>query len=281
MAQFPLERARHVSRDAVISCCLHLSSIHWSDATYPSIDVDGKPSSSTGAHRWAMTTIASYTRSRSSIIKMVGFSSRSSELGSRSVLAMVPFKLRLTILNALALYSVICVCAPSFNVTIDDRDGDSRTGQYPEYDPPGGWAQGANCGGCQARPDPSKALHGTWHDTTQHPQDPTPRTITISFSGTAVYVYNIIANHVPATDTLTSLSFMLDGEHVATYEHPPTQSSQYMYDVLVYSNGSLEDMKHTLKIQDMTSPTGPPSLVLFDYVVYTTHQPDSSSLVSI
>ena len=72
------------------------------------------------------------------------------------------------------------------NVTVDDENGDEFTGVKPIYTPSGSsgnWVQGAYCAGCFARPDPSKALDGTWHDSTHGASDSFQRAIEITFTG--------------------------------------------------------------------------------------------------
>ena len=73
------------------------------------------------------------------------------------------------------------------NVTIGDKYGDSMTGAVPIYNQNSGfgWIQGADCNGCSgaAKPDPSQAFNGTWHDATWEPKDGSPRTIQVSFEG--------------------------------------------------------------------------------------------------
>ncbi|KAI0800516.1 hypothetical protein C8Q74DRAFT_421266 [Fomes fomentarius] len=113
--------------------------------------------------------------------------------------------------------------ALSMNRTIDDEYGDSVTGLVPQYSPPGAWHQGSTCGGCFVHLDPSQVLNGTWHDATHNAGQPEPRSITMRFNGTAVYVYNVLANQVSFADTLTNLTFALDGHQVGTslpgFEH--------------------------------------------------------------
>jgi hypothetical protein len=69
------------------------------------------------------------------------------------------------------------------NVTVDDEYGDEVTGAKPSYSPSEGWSQGANCTGCLAKPDPSQAFSGTWHDGTATPGDPEGRVVNYTFNG--------------------------------------------------------------------------------------------------
>ncbi|KAL1951072.1 hypothetical protein VTO73DRAFT_221 [Trametes versicolor] len=174
--------------------------------------------------------------------------------------------------------AVACTATP-VNHTIDDRYGDSITGVIPTYRPPGDWTHGDECISCNLYPanlghtsssgapvDPAQAFNGTWHYTTWLPGS-LRRNITVQFVGQAVYVFNIIANVVLSATTNTTLTFSLDGEIVGHYSHLPDPSGpDLMYNVAVYSNHSLPYGDHTLVI---SAEGKGPSLVLFDYVVYT------------
>ncbi|KAI0829009.1 hypothetical protein BC628DRAFT_1189015 [Trametes gibbosa] len=94
------------------------------------------------------------------------------------------------------------------NRTIDDQLGDSVTGVQPVYAPEGGWALGSGCTTCNIHPglvDLAQAFDSTWHDTTHHPGGP-EQVIMVEFSGSAVYVFSLIANVVSSTTTLTNLT---------------------------------------------------------------------------
>ncbi|PIL31267.1 hypothetical protein GSI_05965 [Ganoderma sinense ZZ0214-1] len=153
------------------------------------------------------------------------------------------------------------------NRTIDDQNGDQVTGKVPIYTPAGGWTQGSHCNGCGINisigVDPGELFDGTWHDTTVHPNGP-PHAITMNFTGSAVYVFNMIANHVAHVSTATHLIFSIDGQRVGTYDHIPDNTSAFYYHVPVYTNSSLPYGEHDLQIVADGSQL---SLVLFDYVV--------------
>ena len=163
--------------------------------------------------------------------------------------------------------SMACTAAISVNRTIDDEEGDPITGFKPEYSPPGLWNIGATCDHCTVRPNSSQTLNGTWHDTTFYPGSPGPQSITLRFKGTAIYVYNVLANTVPSTDTLTALEFTLDGTMVGTFYHVPTTLLAYEYNVSVYANETLPNVDHELVIQ--AAEVAYPVLILFDYAIYT------------
>ncbi|KAI0658425.1 hypothetical protein C8Q70DRAFT_893759, partial [Cubamyces menziesii] len=155
------------------------------------------------------------------------------------------------------------------NRTVDDQNGDSVTGAMPSYLPDGGWAQGSQCMTCNIHPglvDVSQAIEQTWHDSTYHPGQP-DRVITVSFTGTAVYVYNLIANNVQYTTTLTNLSFSIDGTYIQQFTHAPdSNEAQILYSVAVFSHTGLSNQPHTLEIR-ANGPSA--SLILFDAAIYT------------
>ncbi|CDO76610.1 hypothetical protein BN946_scf184868.g24 [Trametes cinnabarina] len=169
------------------------------------------------------------------------------------------------------------LASPSLvNHTIDDQLGDSVTGELPTHAPDDKWAQGQICTGCAMHPgivDPGKTFQGTWLDSTYHPGQP-DRVITASFTGRAVYVFNLIANSFPYITTETNLSFSVDGTYMGQYIHLPDPSQTIIYDVCVFSHTDLADQPHTLEMR----ANGPnASLILFDYIIYTADAPDSPS----
>ncbi|KAI0652613.1 hypothetical protein C8Q79DRAFT_111415 [Trametes meyenii] len=174
--------------------------------------------------------------------------------------------------------SVVATSARLVNRTIDDKNGDSASGALPVYSPDNAWADGSICATCNIFPqgashagtgvavELSKTFRSSWHDSTYHP-GLGPSTITVRFTGKAVYVYNLIANNVAQTTTVTNLTFSLDGMLVGNFFHQPeVNADPLVYNVTVYANTSLSHSPHTLVI----SASGvAPSLVLFDYIVYT------------
>ena len=104
-----------------------------------------------------------------------------------------------------ATISLLRAEAGSIDVILDDADDSIQ------YIPANGWTRGELCVGCLAKPDPSLAREGTWSDTTHHPGDAETRIVATRFTGTAVSVYCILANYIQWVDTMTNLSFVLDG----------------------------------------------------------------------
>ena len=172
------------------------------------------------------------------------------------------------------------------NFTIDDEDGDERTGVKPRFTPDGKWTQGSTCPGCKAQPDASRIFKRTWHDATYHTFDGPDRTISFDFEGKAfpsqmymydygvliqnvlgqaIYVFFLLANNIPYVTTFTNLSFTLDGEHMDVFSHEPTDSPDYDYNVPVFAKTDVPTGRHSMNV---VATGANHSLLLFDYVIY-------------
>ncbi|KAI0633049.1 hypothetical protein C8Q77DRAFT_865789 [Trametes polyzona] len=155
------------------------------------------------------------------------------------------------------------------NRTIDDQKGDSVTGAVPVFLPPGGWNIGQACDTCTVNSAviaTEKVFDGTWHDSSHAGLTDSNKTIVVNFTGSAIYMYNILVNRVPATHTLTRLEFFLDGDHAFSFIHVPDNTTDVIYNALVYSNTSMPQGPHSL--QAVASGNGT-ILTLFDYAIYT------------
>lgn len=185
-------------------------------------------------------------------------------LHKASFLSFLLMAARVLVLSFLALLWTPLALAGTQNLTIDDAD------PRFSYSPSGKWtARPGPCSGCQAEPNSSLAYDGTWHDTTfVNGQDLTPFNATVSFSGSAVYVYCIISHAQSDPDGNTDMQFMIDGEIVGSANIPPTGEATYSYNYLVYS-GQFAEGQHTLTVVN-GQEGGPTSLALLDYIKYTT-----------
>ncbi|KAF9821387.1 hypothetical protein IEO21_00633 [Rhodonia placenta] len=154
------------------------------------------------------------------------------------------------------------------NRTIDDENGDSVTGLQPVYAPPSGvWNYGPTCPGCFVQPDVDDCFDHSWHDVTANPSDPEPRNVTLTFNGTAIWVFGVIPNYVPYATTYVNISFELDGHTVGSFSHIPSESDAYQYNVTLYSNTSLKDAQHTLTMTPRRDVNA--SYMAFDWAMYT------------
>ncbi|KAH9932121.1 uncharacterized protein BXZ73DRAFT_77617 [Epithele typhae] len=189
---------------------------------------------------------------------------------------MTPWEFRVSAYTLLASF-FLRVSSRQVNVTIDDEFGDDITGAKPVYSPDTGlWTQGSTCTGCgvrsiaypQGEVQASQAFHGTWHDATYLSGYGSPCAVTLTFNGTAVVVFNLIANAgVEQTNTNTSVDFFLDGALAGSYLHEPdSEGPSVLYNVPVFSKSGLPHQPHTLVMQADTTTF---SLILFDHAIYT------------
>ena len=132
-----------------------------------------------------------------------------------------------------------------------------------------------NCTICAIQPSElavDQILDQTWHHGTYFIG--TPISVEVTFTGTAVYVYNVVPNTLPGADTQVNISFAIDGETVGTFFHPNDSSSIILYNHLVYSHASLSNTPHTLV---MSASGDQESLIFFDYLLFTTDVDNPSS----
>ncbi|PCH33249.1 hypothetical protein WOLCODRAFT_14596 [Wolfiporia cocos MD-104 SS10] len=175
----------------------------------------------------------------------------------------------------LFLVPVICfsflrpVLAALRNVTIDDTYGDPDTGVQFTYAPAGNWSLGQNCTNCEAHPDPAYTYDKSWHDTTFFPSlDTAPPNASVSFNGSAIYVYCIVYHTTSYPNNYMDLRFLIDGEETGNFNQIPTGSTEIDYNHLVYKNSSIPHGVHTFTLVN-GQPGGQAALVLLDYMTYT------------
>lgn len=196
------------------------------------------------------------------------------------------------LLVQLALFAQQCFALS--NVTVDDSGTDPITGAAIQYT--SGWNIGPECRGCQAQPDRARAYNGTWHDATYDkavPGNSIPHNATFRFTGmvvaccslrggpdrkaptgSAVYVYGIVSHSSTFPVSDADIHFYIDGELSGALEFTPTGENEYTFDVPLYANDSLEYALHVVTLQDGRIG-GNSSLVLLDYIVYSTCVPHS------
>ncbi|KZT67631.1 hypothetical protein DAEQUDRAFT_384243 [Daedalea quercina L-15889] len=126
------------------------------------------------------------------------------------------------------------------NVTVDDTYGNEATSAQVSYD--GLWSDVQNCteSGETVCPSPERAYNHTWHAAAEY------GTAQISFSGTALYVYCILAqNHT------TDLTFWLDNNLVDTFNQSANDSTAIQYDVLVIIRWGFSTISRTPLMQSL------------------------------
>ncbi|KAJ7456582.1 hypothetical protein FB451DRAFT_1098704 [Mycena latifolia] len=163
--------------------------------------------------------------------------------------------------------------AASTNRTIDDTDGDSVTGAVPTYTPSSSFA-GPSCSGCAIQPSTDDAFDGTWSAATYN-SGLGSMSISMDFTGIAIYVYFILANDEgDGITTTTKANFSIDGTSAGTFTHTPTSSTDLQYNALVFSQTGLSNAAHSLLI----STEGADDIyVNFDYAIYTHEDTDSTT----
>jgi len=179
-------------------------------------------------------------------------------------------------ISCYVMWNFTLVSASSMNITIDDQYGDPVTGQKFSYS--NEWAFGPECSTCTAKPDASQAWNGTWHDSSfLHASESSPTNATVSFNGTAFYVYCIIYQTSIDPDAQSNMRFMLDGEDAGTFILPESTSSSanYLYHHLVFSKDELAAEEHTFTLVNGQQGSKTDAMTLLDYLVYTTDVSDS------
>ena len=165
------------------------------------------------------------------------------------------------------------------NVTVDDTYGNNDRTVIPTYTPNNSsWHLGSpteQCSVCAIKPsefDTSQIYDQTWHHATYFIGIPVQ--VSVTFHGTAVYVYNVIPNYLKGANTYVDLSFSIDGVTVGQFQHTPDSSSTILYNHLVFANTGLSNAVHTLV---MSASGSKESLIFFDYLVYTTEVDDTAA----
>ncbi|KAH0839358.1 hypothetical protein J3R83DRAFT_42, partial [Lanmaoa asiatica] len=181
---------------------------------------------------------------------------------------MIPFRSRSAQVHFI-LFASFALAALQ-NVTVDDA---VLTGPViPQYLPSMYyWDIGNACNGCLISPDPSMAYNGTWHDSYYSPAAGVAQKISFNFTGTALYIFFIMANNITGAATLTNIEFVLDGIAVGQYTHTPLATTDYQYNVPVYANGGMTSGEHAMTIQPANSQNN--MLMLFDYLIYSSASP--------
>ncbi|KAJ7923538.1 hypothetical protein B0H13DRAFT_1980154 [Mycena leptocephala] len=153
----------------------------------------------------------------------------------------------------------------TFERTIDDTFGDSESGLLPIYTPAKNFSPNSNCTSCVLRPDPASAFKGTWHDGSQLSGGPAV-SVTLSFNGTAITVFCILANTASEGLTTSDFAITLDGTAQKPFTHRPDNTSDFKYHSTVFNVDGLNRGVHHVVI---TTDNAAGSLFMFDYASYT------------
>ena len=90
-------------------------------------------------------------------------------------------------------------------------------------------------------------------------------------TGTAIYVYGVLAQTDAFPRSWADLLFFIDGRATGSFQYSPPDPPvphKYIYGSLLWYNDSLAYGQHTFTLQNGV-PGGSVSLILFDFVVYT------------
>ncbi|KAF7373242.1 hypothetical protein MSAN_00533100 [Mycena sanguinolenta] len=145
--------------------------------------------------------------------------------------------------------------------------GDAVTGFLPSYGPPGApWnlVVDNNCTICRFQPDASQTVDLSWHDVTV--ADGATYTVSIQFTGTAMYFFGIVPNTVTGDPIVqaVNVTFSLDGASTGSYIHIPDSTTTILYHVPMLAVDNLSNNAHTLVAYAQSS-----SWFFFDYAIYT------------
>ncbi|KAH9914656.1 uncharacterized protein BXZ73DRAFT_81622 [Epithele typhae] len=167
--------------------------------------------------------------------------------------------------------------ARSVNRTVDDTFGDSVTGVKPVYSPANHWNVGTQCTVCNITPknvDVNQMLDGSWHSTTYRPGSPAVEA-TITFTGTAVYVYFIVPNTIPATTTVMNTTFSSTPLRslMELFSIPRRHVERRVQAACVQQLVAVE-RTHSITMHASGSSQ---SLILFDYLTYTAQVADDDA----
>ncbi|KAJ7323907.1 hypothetical protein DFH08DRAFT_711581 [Mycena albidolilacea] len=159
------------------------------------------------------------------------------------------------------------------NRTIDDVFGDRVTGDLVQYLPevPATegplWFNQTSCNGCAGVPDASLTLDNTW-SAARYLADIGSMSLSMKFSGTAIYVFFVIPNFAAGTGLASAVicDFFIDGAAVGSFSHESDGSGAFTYNTLVYRNTSIPAGDHVLLIETTGAS---PAVIIFDYALYT------------
>ncbi|KAJ7890157.1 hypothetical protein B0H14DRAFT_3705911 [Mycena olivaceomarginata] len=131
------------------------------------------------------------------------------------------------------------------------------------------------CAGCASKPDASKVEGGSWHDGNIMTTKDDSAGGSLTFQGSAVYIYGI-----DQADSEADILFTLDS---ITSTHHYTGSDRFAYHALFFSaTGLAADQTHTVKWTLAKNSASDRDLqtTLFDYAVVTSGTADTTTTAS-
>ncbi|KAK7032616.1 hypothetical protein VNI00_012879 [Paramarasmius palmivorus] len=173
------------------------------------------------------------------------------------------------------------VTSKILTATIDDTDGDERTGIKPSYFPSTGVWNNNTCNNptdCWITTfDPGLAFQGTWTAAIYRLNRGNKVSVSFRFQGTGISVFLIVANDVLGRGlgptTLTECNFTLDGQLKNQYRHVPTPEPGLRYREEAFSISGLPNISHLLEIS--AENLDHEVYLNFDYAMYTYEVADS------
>ncbi|KAJ8081994.1 hypothetical protein PM082_007840 [Marasmius tenuissimus] len=156
---------------------------------------------------------------------------------------------------------------------IDDSYGDLITSFKPVYHPTDStvW-KNQSCGiaqGCRIVFDTQRSHNGTYTAAT-YQSDMNTMGFSLSFQGTSISVYFILANgnYDPSTITRTECDFILNGSLEGSYAWDKSPDKKGVeYNVEVFRKEGLKNQSHTLEVETGTKAYG--VYIAFGYAKYT------------
>ncbi|KAF9445378.1 hypothetical protein P691DRAFT_805741 [Macrolepiota fuliginosa MF-IS2] len=178
---------------------------------------------------------------------------------------MRPFPAYLLCLYLLALFSPVRLAL--VNVTVDDSGQDPITNRSIIYGL--GYNAGQDCGDCLVTTmgglDPGKTYMRSWHDST-YKGGPLPCMASFTFTGSAIYVFGILAGAGGPWSPSIDIQFYIDERLMSTFQR--TLPTELTYNVPYFAIDNLTNSEHSLTI--LNGEVGKnQSLALIDYLVYS------------
>ncbi|KLO13086.1 hypothetical protein SCHPADRAFT_940658 [Schizopora paradoxa] len=167
----------------------------------------------------------------------------------------------------------------SLNISVDDSLPDPLSGFQILYGTTNktitsgtGWNT-QDCVGCLAKPDPSRAFNGTWHDASSRVSQEYLSQASFFFVGSAIYAKGIVVSTIPeTTGSLNNsiMSFQIDDQDVGSYNHTAAVDSEttYLYNVTLFAKEDLPYGRHNFTMTCGSETSN--SLCLLDRLIYTT-----------